>query len=438
MKSKMQMWNVISLLGVMLFYLSGIACAEEGILIPGGAGGATVSLPEKKEVVDYFASDTASLPFSRRFIHRLSVEVRPGYIFTTNSFLRGENMYRKPIKHTFSSHLNYSFQFRPNTCADRIYGGAYQGAGLAYYTFGDRKEIGNPVAFYLLQGARITRFTSYLSLNYEWNFGFSVGWKPYDYRKNNYNKVIGSSTNAYINTNFYLNWRLFRHLDLMTGVTLSHFSNGNTRIPNAGLNTVDLKIGLVYNMNRKEDLLGKSLFKPFVPKFPRHISYDLVLFGSWRRKGVIFGDKQVASPEAYTVFGFNFNPMYNIGYKFRIGLSLDGVYDGSANVFTEDYIVGTTQEFYKPPLHQQLALGISGRAEYVMPYFTIGIGVGGNVLHGKGDLKAFYQILALKIAVIRSSFVHVGYSIHDFSTPNFLMLGVGYRFNNKYPKVIQR
>lgn len=96
------------------------------------------------------------------------------------------------------------------------------------------------------------------------------------------------------------------------------------------------------------------------------------------------------------------------------------------------------QEFYKPPLHQQLALGISGRAEYVMPYFTIGIGVGGNVLHGKGDLKAFYQILALKIAVTRSSFVHVGYSIHDFSTPNFLMLGVGYRFNNKYPKVIQR
>lgn len=49
MKSKMQMWNVISLLGVMLFYLSGIACAEEGILIPGGAGGATVSLPEKKK-----------------------------------------------------------------------------------------------------------------------------------------------------------------------------------------------------------------------------------------------------------------------------------------------------------------------------------------------------------------------------------------------------
>ena len=78
------------------------------------------------------------------------------------------------------------------------------------------------------------------------------------------------------------------------------------------------------------------------------------MFGSWRRKGVEVGDKQYASPNAYGVAGFNFATMYNFGYKFRAGLSLDGVYDGSANVYTEDYIVevggrdpGYT--FYTPP-----------------------------------------------------------------------------------------
>ena len=56
------------------------------------------------------------------------------------------------------------------------------------------------------------------------------------------------------------------------------------------------------------------------------------------------------------------------------------------------------REFLKPGIQYQLALGLSGRAEYVMPYFTIGVGMGANVL-SRGDMRGFYQILALKIAV---------------------------------------
>ena len=131
---------------------------------------------------------------------------------------------------------------------------------------------------------------------------------------------------------------------------------------------------MVYNINRKEECFAKPLYQSPVPKFPRHISYDLVLFGSWRRKGVTIGEGQmVASPETYPVLGFNFAPMYNFGYKFRAGISLDGVYDGSANVYSPD---GYGDELLKPSAGKQLALGVSGRAEYVMPYFTVGIGFG--------------------------------------------------------------
>lgn len=31
--------------------------------------------------------------------------------------------------------------------------------------------------------------------------------------------------------------------------------------------------------------------------------------------------------------------------------------------------------------------------------------------------------------------LHIGYNLQDFQTPNYLMLGLGFRFNNKYPKV---
>ncbi len=319
-------------------------------------------------------ADTVAPYVPHHFIHRLGIEARPQYVFPTNPFLQGENERWKPIQSSFAAHLKYSFKFRPNTCADRIYGGAYQGFGLAFTTFGDKKQLGDPMTFYVFQGAR-------------------------------------------------------------------NFSNGNTKFPNAGVNTTGAKIGLVYNFNREEADLTKSLVHPYVPRFPRHVSYDLVLFGSWRRKGVYVGEKQIASPGSYPVAGFNFAPMYNLNYKLRFGVSLDGVYDGSANVYTEDALVeydagsgSSRRKFLVPGIQNQLALGLSGRAEYVMPFFTIGVGLGTNVL-GRGDLRGLYQVFALKINVTRSSFLHIGYNLQDFQTPNYLMLGLGFRFNNKYPKV---
>jgi hypothetical protein len=369
----------------------------------------------------------------RRFVHQIGVEVRPGFVLRTNPFLQGDNENGRPVKNAFSAHLRYSFRAQPDSPADRIFGGAWQGVGLARYTFGESRQIGDPVALYLFQGARLAWLCDRLSLNYEWNFGLSAGWKPYDPDDNYYNVIIGSPINAYINANLYLNWMISRRVDLITGIALTHFSNGNTRFPNAGLNEAGLKAGLVYNFSRKARFRTASSLLPPVDGFPRHISYDLTLFGAWRRKGIALGEERIALPDAYTALGFNFSPMYNLSYRFRTGISLDGFYDGSANIRLNDYIAGTKPILFKPPLSEQLALGLSGRTEYVMPYFSVNLGMGVNIFHGGGDIKTFYQIMALKIAVTRNSFIHIGYSLHNFNTPNALMLGLGVRFNNKYP-----
>lgn len=370
---------------------------------------------------------------SRRLIPEWNAEVRPGCILPTNIFLRGENARNLPLRSSFSAHLTYGFRFRPSTDRDRIYGRPVQGIGAAWYTFGNREEIGRPAAFYLFQGARLARLAPRLSLHYEWNFGLSFGWHPHDFYTNPYNRVIGSRINAYLHAGLYLNWALSPRLELRPGIGLTHFSNGNTKYPNAGLNTAGLKIGVAYRFGRESlPASSPSVVSP-LPVFPRHISYDAVVFGSWRRKGVFLGESQIASPKAYAVAGFNFSALYNFGYKFRAGLSLDGVYDGSANVYAEDYIVGTEPSFYTPPTRRQLALGLSGRAEFVMPYFTIGLGAGRNFLHDGGDLRGWYQVLALKIELLRNSFLHIGYTLKDFHNPNFLMVGIGFRFHNLYP-----
>ena len=392
-----------------------------------------VSSATSRNVPNMSENDSDSVSSGKRFAHRLGIDVRPEYIIPANPFLKRENEKMQPIRNSFSTHLKYSFQSHHNTDMDRIFGGAYQGIGFAYYSFGEKECLGDPKALYLFQGARLANLDSRISFNYEWNLGLSAGWVPHDYETNTYNTIIGSKINAYINANFYLNWMLSHKLDLTTGVTLTHFSNGNTRFPNVGLNTVGLNTGLAYNFNRKNRSLSDASFRTSIPKFPRHISYDLVLFGSWRRKGVDAGEERLPSPHTYSVLGFNFAPMYNIGYKFRTGISLDGFYDGSSNIYVPTYVAGTEPQFFKPPFREQLALGLSGRIEYVMPYFSVNLGMGANALRGGGDIKAFYQVLALKINVTQQSFIHIGYNLQNFNTPSFLMLGIGIRFNNKYP-----
>ena len=76
---------------------------------------------------------------------------------------------------TVVKHLKYAFQFSKDSYLGRLYPHAYQGIGVSHNTFYNSAELGNPVAVYAFQGAPIVRLSSRLSLDYEWNFGASVG-----------------------------------------------------------------------------------------------------------------------------------------------------------------------------------------------------------------------------------------------------------------------
>ncbi|QBQ40605.1 acyloxyacyl hydrolase [Sphingobacterium psychroaquaticum] len=372
-----------------------------------------------------------------RFVHSLGAEFRYSRVIPNLPFFDGDNAMSKPIRNAFTGHLKYAVRLPEGSLGRQVYGDSYQGIGVARFHFGNKEELGNPVAVYLFQGAPIAKLAPRLSLGYEWNFGLSTGWKPYDQYENPYNIVIGSRLNAYINVGLLLNWKASRSVEIQAGADISHFSNGNTAFPNAGLNMFGTKVGMVYHVNNSDEQLRKQRQSLLALRpFPKHISYDMVFFGAWRRKGVDFFGQPVASPHAYPVVGAYFAPMYNFGYRFRAGVSIDGIYDGSANVYTEDYIVGTEQEFFKPALNRQMAIGFSGRAEYVMPLFSIGVGIGANAIHKGGDLTGTYQTFALKIGVTKSSFLHIGYNLKDFHEPNFLMIGLGFRFNNQRPSLL--
>lgn len=379
------------------------------------------------------SSDSAE---QSKSIHRLEVSVKPSVILHTNDYLNGNNPEGRTMNHAMSYHLKYAFGAPEGSKEASLYPGAYQGAGISWHEF--NHQLGNPVSVYLFQGARIAKITSRLSLNYEWNLGLAFGWNPYDMEHNPENISIGSKVTAYINVDLYLRWMLSRHWDLNLGGTLSHFSNGNTSMPNYGLNIAGGMISLAYYINRTDK--ENPLARHYASEFERRLTFDLLLYGAWRQKATTDGYEIYPIPRKDAVIGFNFSPMLNINPWLNLGVSLDGVYDRSANIFPNDSgtkistssPTGSNEyewtHYSRPTAAKQMALGLSLRTEFVMPYFTINLGAGTNFLNSKGDFKGVYEVLALKMNLTRRVFLHIGYSLYDLKKPNHLMLGLGWRF----------
>ena len=263
-----------------------------------------------------------------------------------------------PSNQLLSAHARVGFRFSPETKMGALNPYAIQGIGVAVNTFFNGKEVGTPIALYVFQSARIAALTERVSLDYEWNFGLSGGWKPYDRQTNLANTTVGSPWNAYINLGLYLNWDLNPGLTLQTGAVFSHFSNGNTRYPNSGVNAAGLSVGLLWDLQHAQDPAAVRRTRELADRsepFRRHLTWDLVLYGAVRKKGIMINDEDaLLVPGSFGIAGLNINPLYHVNRHFAAGLSLDAQYDESANI--QDHIAGTnlyTKEivFFRPPSH---------------------------------------------------------------------------------------
>lgn len=356
---------------------------------------------------------------SLKTVHRIAADAVPATIFHTNDFLRGGNEETRTMNHDMTFTLKYAFMNHDEVRPGSIHQGAYQGVGLARHEF--NRWLSNPISVYLFQGAPIINFSRRVSLNYEWNLGMAFGWNAYDEETNPENKVIGSKVTAYIDVDMYLRWMMSRYLDFNAGFSLSHFSNGNTTYPNLGLNTCGIRLGMAYYINRQ--------MPPATPvvreSYPscRGLYTDVILYGALKQGVGHQGDEYYLLPGRYAVMGFNVNPMYRLNPWLSLGASLDGVYDRSASR-ENDYTEEPDHTF-----RRQVALGMSARSEFAMPYFSINFGVGTYLLGNRNNFRGVYEVLALKIHASRRAMVHIGYSLVDFKTPNNLMIGLGWRFH---------
>ncbi|MDE6342452.1 MAG: acyloxyacyl hydrolase [Muribaculaceae bacterium] len=360
----------------------------------------------------------------------IGVDARSSYVFS--SFLDDIMSDMVNMEHarytrvSTSLHLKFGFTFSEESSLARSFPPSWQGIGTGLNFLGNPRGIGNPVSVYLFQGGPIWRLTDRLSVFYEWNFGASFGWRPCNPERAASNLITGSRVNAYINLGAGLRWRLDKHFDLTAGLDLTHFSNGNTSFPNPGVNMAGVRIGVSRSFGREEPARQSELDTIAGKKKP---GYDVTLYGAWRRRVYRGGETPVLLNGKFGVCGIGFSPMWRVSETFRAGFSADFQWDESTDL-KRNHISGSTSDdirFQHPSFLRQVCAGLSGRAELVMPIFSVNVGMGYNII-GPEETRATYQLANLKVRVGGGFFLNIGYQLLNFHKQNNLMLGAGYSF----------
>lgn len=375
-------------------------------------------------------SDTVKFPW----IHHLSVTTGLDYVASSvdNEIREDIPNNDKIFIHTsIPLHLKYSFSFT-NPRIRNYFPGSYQGIGVSLLNLGAAekgglnrsvKNIGYPVTVYIFQGAPIWKWNRQLSLNYEWNFGAAFGWKPYAPFNDRFNLIVGSRVNAYLNLNINFLWQINRYVGIFGGVALNHFSNGNTSIPNPGVNSFGLRTGLVWTLNPEDTDFSQVL--PDIPK-KRKIEYDISLWGASRKRVYKGGETPVPLNGHYICAGISFAPMVRLHRWWRVGGALDLQWDESSDL-KKNYVEDTTTDdikFYRPSFWGQTMIGISAHGELQLPIFAVNIGCGFNLL-SPPENRGSYQNITLKTYLGSHLFLNIGYQLRNFQQQSSLMLGVG-------------
>ena len=120
------------------------------------------------------------------------------------------------------------------------------GIDLAWFRFGNTSILGN--AFTICPNITTTLFEGK-----KWKGHFQVGTgiayltKKYNPVSNPENNAIGSSITASMLMKFYAARQINSNIKLHAGLSLNHFSNGGSRLPNYGLNVPALMLSFNYS-----------------------------------------------------------------------------------------------------------------------------------------------------------------------------------------------
>lgn len=153
--------------------------------------------------------------------------------------------------HTFGVELNYTHKSARNHLIDSNYRKLRWGIAFDYFNMGNATVNGEAYAAIINAEANIrTRTHSRTAFRVGTGIGYLT--RRFDIHSNPKNSAIGSHVNGSMQIMFLHQVTVSKRFELNLGLGVTHFSNGNFRKPNLGVNMAHLVLGTTYFINRTE------------------------------------------------------------------------------------------------------------------------------------------------------------------------------------------
>jgi hypothetical protein len=363
----------------------------------------------------------------------ISVGYQNGYVFQTNDFVRGHNTQAAKLDKYQDLFVKLSEQTNGRKLWEQLYKYPVWGYGMYVADFHNPTEIGTPVALYAFLDAPFVRWNTG-TFNYELSFGASANWKSFNPVTNQYNVAIGGLGAFFIDAGLNLDFELSNHLDLVTGFSMTHFSNGALKFPNSGINTVGPKVSLKYNLYNRPTFLRQP-----VPEFHPVNEWEFSTFVG--AKNLIFIDPVrpdiVEQYEGllYPVFGVTALFNRQVSRKSKFGLGVNLVYNSTVNAEEAAKAAISTNDFdpVSGPLSDKIQISLFPSYELVVHKMSLVLQPAYYIYRKKvtNQSPAFHQRIGLKYHF--SDEVFVGLTLRDyaFHVSDYIEWSVGYTIGTK-------
>lgn len=362
--------------------------------------------------------------------HHYSVQLmyQYGHVFATNTFLKGLNAEAEPINKFDAFSTKLSYQTTGKNDWEQEYKYPQYGIGAYIADFHEPEQIGYPVAVYGFFNAPFLRGPR-LSFNYEIGFGATFNWEAYNPVTNQYNVAIGAGESFLIDAGLNIKYLMSKRLELITGFSLTHFSNGALRKPNFGINTVAPKICLQYNFFDKNEFMSRPL-----TKFTAGNEWLVSVYGGI--KNVIFDSVDIPVLEKYEglyfpVLGISGTFNRQVSFKSKIGLGATLSYNGAVNAQAAvehnelDAVDGKIMEKIMFSIYPSYELVVDRASLIVQPAFY---------LYRKklaNQSPVFHQRIGLKYYLTNKVFIGITLVDYKFHVSDFIEWTVGYRMRRR-------
>lgn len=338
-----------------------------------------------------------------QFYKGLQVNVFPGFLIAHREYMANMEA------HTYGIEAVYSSNYTGWKQADQSFKHLIWGTGLSFFNLGNRNLNGNIFAWHIHVEANLKKREHFQSTI---RFGSGIGYfdRPYNLNTNKKNKAIGSNLNGNMQVMYKAYFDLNSKSALVIGAGVTHYSNGNFKRPNLGINMLHLNLGIL----QKITLTDKPTQKDLPQLYPKS---GFEIMAAYARKQIAVADTRFFNIYSGSLI-YYFQHTSTRNWRLGTEVFLDRTYPYT--LFNEKSLKGL-----KASQMTEIALKVGH--EFVFGRVAIVTDIGAYVYRPNDYKKAVYFAIGFNYHFNKNFFAQTRLKTH-MAVADYFYWGIGYRF----------